>query len=261
MELIYIILGIVAGYFSATLGVTAGTFIVPLLLMFGMGYATVVTTALVASLITAVAISGVFYKNKFRPMYEMNIPAAIAGLIGDIYLSPLIPPIILEFLYAGIMFWSVDLLNKVIDKLSADKDSTALIDSDKAFDEKDTTHHMFFMCSGIAAGLVASLLGMGPGLILIPLFVLKANFSYQYAIKVVAITSIVSMFFALSSEFYTHHVPYHSALIVSLGSIIGAFFGALTRKYLAPSLVAKVTFFVSFTLGLAMLFVILISSL
>ncbi|WP_425060277.1 hypothetical protein SCACP_09540 [Sporomusa carbonis] len=88
-----------------------------------------------------------------------------------------------------------------------------------------------FVIFGLALGAFGTLLGIGGGVILVPVFLLLMHYTPQYAIG----TSLAVVFFnALSGTFaYIRQkkVYYDAGIRFSLATIPGAFFGSYFAKY------------------------------
>jgi uncharacterized membrane protein YfcA len=191
-------------------------------------------------------------------MRMMVVPAAIASFIGDFFLRNFIPHIMLQLLYAGVMFWSATLLSKSASKINP---KNAVIDSDKALADQTKPRNFLYILTGIISGLMASLLGLGAAIVVAPLLIMRAKFSYEYAIVMAVNLTIVSCIFALGTEVVTNTLPYYLGFLVSLGTVVGSFFGILARKHIKPITVFNGIYVVCLFLAFSMLWVALIDSL
>ena len=79
---------------------------------------------------------------------------------------------------------------------------------------------------GLGAGLLSGLLGVGGGIVIVPLLVLLAGFSQKMAhatslAAVVPIASVAAATYALDGE-----VSFRIAAVIAIGSLVGAPLGA-----------------------------------
>lgn len=257
MDFTYIVLGLISGYFSACMGISAGCFLVPLLLFSGLDFNTALSASVMAILISSISSMLLYGKFDYSPRWIMIVPAAIAAIIGEFFIIKYVPHVILRILYAGVMFWSADLLTKSIKKL----DQQHKKKPGSAHPHSHKSHFILFILSGITAGLMASILGLGAAIVVTPLLITRADLPYEEAIVIAVKLTIVSCIFALGTEIVTYTLPYLIGTLVSLGAVVGAFFGILTRKHIKQVVVAKATYFTSLFFGFAMLWLALVSSL
>ena len=113
MFLLYLIWGVVAGYFAGFLGIGAGVLIMPFLTLMGVPYQNAIDVSLMA--VFASSVTGSIQHNSigginWEPCIAIAIPGAIFAVLGSVYLIHIFPPTILEVLFAGLMFLNVDLL-------------------------------------------------------------------------------------------------------------------------------------------------------
>ncbi|PCJ16423.1 MAG: hypothetical protein COB02_16290 [Candidatus Cloacimonadota bacterium] len=92
---------------------------------------------------------------------------------------------------------------------------------------------------GISIGFFSSLLGMGPGLILVP----SLHFIYDYPLKRAAASSLIIMipialFSCMTHYFHNHAFPdfYNWLMYVYLGCFFGSFIGVKVRQSVSPKL-------------------------
>jgi uncharacterized membrane protein YfcA len=255
MDFIFTLIGLIAGYFSACLGISSGSFLMPMLMGIGLSYQTAISTSLFSILLASI-LSKLLYDRVYTPPDAlMIVPAIITAIIGDIYIVHQLPHIILQFTYAAIMFFSVDLLSRTAEKYPQHPNNTIDL-----LPRPVGKYRLLYILCGIISGLMACLVGLGSALIVVPILILLANYSYERAIKAAVTATIFASFFALGTEFVSNFIPWTIAIITALGTLIGSFFGILTRRHLDPVLVIKATYVVAFTLGFSMLMVILFKS-
>jgi hypothetical protein len=87
--------------------------------------------------------------------------------------------------------------------------------------------------TGIGGGFLSGLLGVGGGIIIVPILILCFHLSPQLA----AGTSVAIIFFTTTIGTFAHHlnknIHWLTVLIVSLGSLIGVLAGAQVCKIIS----------------------------
>lgn len=100
-----------------------------------------------------------------------------------------------------------------------------------------------FIATGLAAGILAGLLGLGGGVVTIPCLILVFHFlkiPHDLVMHLAIGTSLAAMIFNTLSSFYSHYrrngVIFDIVKPMALGVIVGSFFGAMIAKVLPGSL-------------------------
>ena len=106
---------------------------------------------------------------------------------------------------------------------------------------------------GLAAGLLAGLLGVGGGILMVPAMVLLLGFDQHVAQG----TSLLVIIPAAVTGSYTHyrngHVVMREAMILAIGGIIGAAVGALFALSIPEDLLQRMFAGLLLVVGLRML--------
>jgi hypothetical protein len=106
---------------------------------------------------------------------------------------------------------------------------------------------------GLAAGLLAGLLGVGGGILMVPAMVLLLGFDQHVAQG----TSLLVIIPAALTGSYTHyrngHVVLREAMILAIGGIIGAAVGALFALSIPEDLLQRMFAGLLLVVGLRML--------
>lgn len=107
-----------------------------------------------------------------------------------------------------------------------------------------------YLLLGLVAGFVAGLLGVGGGLIIVPVltWLLEAQGIIDNAIHFALGTSLASILFTSISSVRAHHargaVDWHTVKRIAPGIVVGTFLGAALASRLSP--IPLKTFFVAF---------------
>ncbi len=246
--------GIVAGYFAGFLGVGAGVLLMPFLAFMNIPYHSAVDASLMAVFASSATSSLQHYRINgidWEPCLVMVIPGVIFALLGSIVLIHLIPPRLLEFTFALLMFLNIDLI-RIVTKRSTQNNAE--------FTEKNRKKYFIrFITIGSLSGLMASLLGIGGGLLIVSLLIILGNFSIKEAVKTSVIVMVFTTFFSLLVDIFQNTLPLSIGFPCAIGAIIGGFLGTIALKYISASTVPKLNYFISFILGFVMLSKVLLA--
>ena len=208
-------LGFIAGILGSIIGFGGGTIIVPVLTFVGFPPTLAVGNSLFAAFSNSVASTTMYAKQK-RIEYSlgwklglMSVPGTILGAIISSDLSPMIFKILLALVLLSSA--SYILLKRKIEEKPIDVSRMLLIFSAGA---------SFF------SGVIASLFGVGGGIIFVPLMVVVLGLSMKRA----APTSQFILMFTCFSGLIVHsilgHPDYYQALLLSIGAFAGGILGA-----------------------------------
>jgi uncharacterized membrane protein YfcA len=181
MFLLFLVWGFISGYFSGFLGIGAGVLLMPFLTMMGIPYQTAIDASLMAVFFSSLTSSIHHHKSSginWHICFIIMVPGVITALIGSIYLIQIIPPVLLQLFFAGLMFLNVDLL-----RISKDKKNHPSKDNSNDDVKKNLPT---FILVGVLSGLMASLLGIGGGVLLVTLLIVMAKFNVKDAVKIAA---------------------------------------------------------------------------
>jgi uncharacterized membrane protein YfcA len=111
------------------------------------------------------------------------------------------------------------------------------------------------VCTGLAAGTISALLGIGAGILVVPLLILVFGKDPHTAVG----TALGLMIFLATAGVLRHHLSYHTvdwmmAVQLAVGGVLGAFFiGAPLSNFLKSETLAKLFGGLLIVLGLKML--------
>jgi uncharacterized protein len=223
--------GFFSGILAGLLGIGGGTFLVPLLLTIGYNYTQSVATSSAAIVMTS--ISGTFQNwrmgyFKLDRILLLGIPGIISAQLGASFVDGT-PKYILEISFACLLILNIYLTNlrkKLIQnqlKLEQKKDT---IPTQK---QNQFTPIIGQIVTGIAAGLLSGLFGVGGGIIIVPLQIWLLNETIKMAIQsslgVIVLTSISACF----GHAQTGNVLWLQGFILGIGGFIGA---QISTRYL-----------------------------
>jgi len=235
MELLIIFLGgLTAGVLGGLLGIGGGIILMPIL-RFYMGFSPAVAagTCIMAVFFTTLGGSFRHYKLghiKFKPL----IPVIISGAISTILFSFI-------FLYftkreswldigIGVVFFLVSIRMLV----EAVLDLSGKIVKDSNNNEIQGTIVQKTVI-GTLAGVLPGLLGIGTGAILVPAFKFILKAPIKIAIGSSLICFAVNALISTGFKYFQGYIELKIAIIISLGTLIGANIGAVINKQFPPA--------------------------
>ena len=239
-ELLLPIIGFLIGTVSAMSGLGGGVFVVPLLTLFYFfAPANAVGTSLMTILFTAAAATA-YYSRQKRIYYKAGLILALATVPGAVlgaYLTSVIAARTLGLIFGFfLIFVAVRMLKEgsfFRNSRSANKDSaTVLLGSERELFASKPKFAVGVVLS-FFAGLASGLLGVGGGLLLVPIMTLVLAMQ----IHVVVATSMFSMILTSAAGVAQHYtlgnINFEYALLIAAGSILGAQLGAYSSKRLS----------------------------
>ena len=247
MFIFYIFLGIFAGFGGGILGVGAGVFLMPSLLILGHPYPEAVYGSLlvvfVSSLTSAIQIV-MTQKLYWKPITIMEISASLAAILGSLVLINIIPVSVLIIFFAGVMFVNVDFLG-LMHKRTTQKSKIKL---------KETSFFLPYVFIGALAGSGASLLGIGGGIFVVTLLVIFCRYDIKDAVRTSIIIMTISSFVSLLAAFASgQKLPFGIGITISLGAVASSFVGVKLLRYINPETIRRCNYFISLLLGVTML--------
>lgn len=249
MGLLFILFGIIAGYFAGFLGIGAGVMLMPIYGFMGIPYNSAIDASLMAVFASSLTGSIQHYKTSgydWEPCLVAGLTGVIFAAVGNLYLIHLISPTILQIIFIILMFLNVDLLNLC----NFDSGSSAPITITA---EQHKKNFLKYLLIGIMSGLMASLLGIGGGLILVTVFILWCGHSIKDAVKNSVAVMVLTTSSSLLSELLHNALPWHIGVPSALGAITGGFLGTIALKYVTNRVIKKTNYVISVSLGLIMI--------
>ncbi|MEM9767804.1 MAG: sulfite exporter TauE/SafE family protein [Cyanobacteria bacterium P01_D01_bin.71] len=210
-----IVAGLFAGVLAGLLGIGGGTVMVPILLLLGYAPIQAVATSSLAIVITS--LSGSFQNWRmgylsFEKVLWLGVPAIITVQIGVLIASNL-PPRLLLIAFAVLLITNIFLvsLRKQLATRNQSESGAASLHPIAAK-----------VMTGAIAGFMAGLLGIGGGVIMVPLQMALLGEPIKRAIQtslgVVVITAIASTF----GHALQGNVVWAAGFILGLGGLISA---------------------------------------
>ena len=234
--------GVGAGFFGSLLGLGGGVLLVPLLtLVFNLPLLTAVGVSLVCVIVTSGASAGVFLERhvaNLRLGMTLELFTAIGALVGGL-VAFLLPERALEMLFAVLLVYtSVTMARR--GRVAGGPEESIVVDDDEDDDEAAET---FFdanlhgptyrvrripagAAGSVGAGVVSALLGIGGGLVKVPVMHIVMGVPLRVATAtsnlMMGITASAGAFIYLSRGLIDPYIASPTALGVFVGASLGS---------------------------------------
>lgn len=248
MTYAYVFYGLFSGYMAGFLGIGCGVFLMPFFLMIDMPYKEAVNASLISLFFSSIASTTQNLKTFFdlrEPLLVIGITVAIVALISSTLLIHITSPVVLTIVFSALMFLNADFSLHTLRHQLLEK---------KIRDINHLNYFSLYIVVGILVGMGAGLLGIGGGIIIIPLLTYVARFPIKESVKLAIIVMVFSSFFGLIGGLIYENIPWEIGLITSVGTVIGGFFGSISLGYIRKSTIVKINTIISVIVGLIMIY-------
>ncbi len=244
-ELILPILGFLIGIIAAMTGVGGGIFIVPLLtLAYSLNPANAVGTSLATITFTAIAATLSYSRQKII-FYKTGLLIAAAtapGAIIGAFLTSVISQTLLGVIFG--CFLIVVAARMVIENK---QDNNRKIEKDTQKEEikekellTNKTHLVAGLVFGFFGGIASGLLGIGGGVVIVPVMTLILSIPIHIAVATSMLTMIVTSIAGVGQHVALGHINWEFALLLASGSVLGAQVGSFASKKLSAKNLRRV---------------------
>lgn len=240
-ELILPLLGFLIGIVAAMTGVGGGIFIVPLLtLAYSFAPANAVGTSLTTITFTAIAAT-VSYSRQKRIYYRGGLILAAStapGAVIGAYLTSVIPATALGLIFGLFMiFVAARIVSESYLKNRKPKSKVAPGTRLQGVSEAELLSNRSRLAIGAGlgffGGVASGLLGIGGGVVIVPVMTLVLAMSMHNAVATSMLTMIVTSIAGVAQHFSLGNINVEVALLLAVGSVIGAQLGAYASKRLS----------------------------
>lgn len=247
MILLYILVGFFAGFIGSLLAVGAGVILVPFLTLIGFSPAQAVGTSLVAVFMSSFSSTWQIWKTKnnipWKIAITIGVPGFIMALLG-VQLYVMLPPPVMVFIYAAVMFICLDLVT------AAEIERPIRMQSERRIKKYFVQYNII----GIVAGLLASLLGIGGGIIIYPMLVRMAKHEVKEAVKISIIVMVFTSFAGTVGHAMVGNVLLFVGIYLGIGAIVGSFMSTIAIEYVSERTINKWIKICLLDLGIVMLY-------
>jgi len=237
LPLILLLIGLLVGFFSSLLGLGGGVILVPILILgFGLTTHNAVSTSLVAVLATA-ASATLEYARQKRIVFRLGL-LTIAATIPGAFLGADISQYVSSRMLAAIFSAIVICLGFIMlfgqEPKGSDHPNTKRLASGHLLSQ--LASFSLFFC----VGLVAGLLGIGGGILVVPIYNVLLGVGIYYAVATSTFTIIFTSLAGLLRHYTLGYLLLEYTLPITIGVLIGAQLGPRLNKMLNTQLLRRI---------------------
>ncbi|MGQ9531113.1 MAG: sulfite exporter TauE/SafE family protein [Candidatus Bathycorpusculaceae bacterium] len=237
-DLLLTIFGFLVGIIASLTGIGGGAFIVPILtILYDFVPANAVGTSLTSIIFTATA-STINYARQKRIYYKTGLILAVTTAPGAFIgarLTRIIPPNTLGLIFGFfIIFIALRMIININDlkrkKINSGKENVQL--TLKSDNEVIGSGRRILLGAALSffGGLASGLLGIGGGVLVVPIMVFALKIPIHTATATSMFTMIITSISGVTEHYMANHIYLEYALLMALGTIFGAQVGAYTSK-------------------------------
>lgn len=244
-EILLPILGLLIGVLASLTGVGGGAIIVPILsLIYAFTPANAVGTSLAAIVFTAVAATVTYWRQKrifFRTGVLVSLATAPGAVIGA-YLTGVVSATVLGIAFSVFL---IIVATKILTEILPRRRGKSKIDAEIQVSENDLFNYKrgrlyLAFALGFVSGVISGLLGVGGGIILVPLLIFVLELDMHVAVATTMFTMIFTALAGVAQHFVLGNVNFEFALMLGVGSILGTQIGAFIYKRASHTLMRGV---------------------
>jgi uncharacterized membrane protein YfcA len=230
------VLGFLIGIVAAMTGVGGGVFIVPILtLLYSFSPATAVGTSLAAIVLTSTAATANYsFQKRIRIKIGLllSITTAPGALLGA-YLTSITPSRVLGLVFGG--FLLIVAFRMAIENPWRKREQKER----KKFENGKPSNNSWSsqnsrLIVGVAlsffGGFTSGLLGVGGGIILVPIMTFVIGMTIHSSIATSMFVIMITSIFGVGQHYSLGNINLQYAMLIGLGSVIGAQIGAFTSR-------------------------------
>jgi len=233
-ELILVLLGLglLAGTLGSVFGLGGGILITPSLAILGLGPSQIAGTSLIAVSFTS-ASSTIAYSLRNQIDYKTAIQMAIFSIPGTL-LGALVSDILnldyFKVLFAVVLGISAIYIAYRRYILKENRGNR------KKLAKKDA---ILFYGGSLGAGMLSSIFGIGGGIVFVPLMVIILRVHLSSAVPTSQLTLLITSLTGTVGHIFLGHPEYLYALILGIGSFIGAQLGTVLFQFAREDVLRK----------------------
>lgn len=230
------ILGFLVGIIASLTGIGGGVFIVPILtILYNFVPANAVGTSSTSIIFTATA-STINYARQKRIYYKTGLILAVATAPGAFLgarLTRIIPPNLLGLIFGFFIIFVA--LRMIININNSRHKKTNLAKAQQTFESDNaiaSSRRTVLLGAGLSffGGLASGLLGMGGGVLIVPIMFFALKMPIHNATATSMFTMIITSISGVAEHYMANHISFDYALLLALGTIFGTQVGAYTSK-------------------------------
>ena len=245
LMILYVLVGIGVGFVAALLGLGGGFLLVPILnLVFGIPIHQAIGTSLFTIVFTSSS-SSVEYVRKWisdLKLGAMMIPFTVTGAVVGANLSAQIPENILKVIFGAVLFIaSIRMFLKKNQQRNSAPQSSRLSNSKfltfkRTFTDIDGIEFEYIISIpllalfGFCAGFLSGLLGIGGGIVQVPVLNIIFGVPIHVAIATSLFIIICTSSFGMATHLLLGNVLITIGILLAIGTVIGSQIGSRTAQ-------------------------------
>ncbi|HSQ48544.1 MAG TPA: sulfite exporter TauE/SafE family protein [Candidatus Deferrimicrobiaceae bacterium] len=244
-EILLPILGLLIGILAALTGVGGGSIIVPILsLLYAFDPANAVGTSLATIVFTAIAATVTYWRQNrifIRTGVIVSFATAPGAVIGA-YMTEIVSATVLGIAFSVfLIIVATKILTEILPRRRGKRNIDIEIQSSEndLFIYKRGRLYLAFAL-GFVSGVISGLLGVGGGIILVPLLIFILELDIHIAVATTMFTMIFTALAGVAQHFVLGNVNFEFALMLGVGSILGTQIGAYIYKRASNTLLRGV---------------------
>lgn len=227
MVTVVVLVGIFTGFASGFFGIGGGSILVTAMTAFNYDLKTAIGVSIIQMMFSSSYATFLNTRKGIIP-FRRVLPLVIAGLIGG-YFSSFITANV-NVLYLKILFVTIVFLSLV--KLLFFKN----IEGKKVEPRKNI---FAYIAIGLFTGIIGSSIGLGGGIIIVPLLITTMNFDPKEATATGTFFVVFSAFGHLVASLIHGHNVSMMGVYIGLASLVGTYFGARLLYFLNSNIQKK----------------------
>jgi uncharacterized protein len=233
-EIFVPILGLLIGILASLTGIGGGSIIVPILsLLYAFTPASAVGTSLAAIVFIAVPATITYWRQK-RILFKTGVIVSLAtapGAVIGAYLTEVVSAAVLGIAFS--VFLIIVAIKILTEFRSNQKRKQVDVEIQRSenylFTYKRSRIYLAFAL-GFVSGIISGLLGVGGGLVLVPLLMFVLELDIHVAVATTMFTMIFTALAGGAQHFVLGNVNFEFALMLGVGSVIGTQIGGYIYK-------------------------------
>lgn len=222
------ILGLLVGTIAAIVGIGGGVLFVPILiLIFGLNMKKAVGTSLLAVMITSISSFAAYIRQR-KVLYKLGLileAGSVPGAILGASFAKYAPEIVLKAMFVLFLFiMSIEIFCR------GEKEQS---NPDMEPQYKKNNLPQAFVLS-LLAGFLSASLGIGGGVIKVPIMITTLGLPVHYAIGTSAFMIMITSTAGVIQHIYYGHVNFLFGGLLGVGALIGAQLGAKIALKMRP---------------------------
>ncbi len=251
------IFGFLIAIVASLTGIGGGIFIVPVLtLLYEFVPANAVGTSLTTIIFTAIA-AALNYAKQRRIYWRTGLVLAVTTVPGaylGAWLTTQLKPRDLGLIFSFFLLFAGVYIITDLKNLKRSKNQSKAL-KQKSDSELVRSGRTIAVGAGLSffGGLASGLLGIGGGLLVVPILTFAMGMSIHMATATSMFTMIFTSMSGIIQHFQANHINFESALLLALGAVFGAQVGAYTSKRISSKNLRRVFGIIVIVSGINML--------